>query len=159
MSALSRTEPSVFRPGAIEHGREGADQRLAPNIEPWRSTTFSLGSVNPLPRRWPRLPLEQRCRTSFAWLGNRKTELDLRRLRRWRPSRRRRLYPGRNSTMPHSAADDTARSAGPASTRLRRNRPEPPRQGEIPGVKLVGSLSPQTPRKTLHALVARNKQN
>ena len=55
-----------------------------------------LGSVHPLPRRRPRLPLEQRCRTSVARCGGRKKKLDLRRFRRWRPSCRRRLYPDRN---------------------------------------------------------------
>jgi len=55
-----------------------------------------LGSVHPLPRRRPRLSYEQRRRTSFAGCGGRKKKLDLRRFRRWRPSRRRHLYPDRN---------------------------------------------------------------
>jgi hypothetical protein len=37
-----------------------------------------LGNVHPLPRRWPRLPHEQRRRTSVARCGGRKKELDLR---------------------------------------------------------------------------------
>ena len=55
-----------------------------------------LGGVHPLPRRRPRLSLEQCCRTSVARCGGRKKKLDLRRFRCRRPSRRRRLYPDRN---------------------------------------------------------------
>ena len=75
-----------------------------------------LGSVHPLPRRWPRLSYEQRRRTSVARCGGRKKKLDLRRFGCWRPSCRRRLYPDRNLQDERRRSPSLARRrAGPPS--------------------------------------------
>jgi transposase len=136
----ARSRPLVDEFHTFLHERRA---KLSGKSETAKAIDYSLKRWDVFTRRWPAVHDQQRRRTRAARCGRRPQELDIRRLRRWRPPCRRHLHPDPDrQTQRHRSAN------------MARRRPRPVARSSGQQARRPAALELEAPRNPCRCLIA-----